>query len=262
MTITKQLYKSMPDTQIFSILNRGEYEFLYEKLNNKKTYSYIDENQKNNLVAVCNNNDLMIILKAKKSIYVDKHSLGILFQIKFIEYGFSFEFIFDVFNEHHLEILNNMVSSNEDLIISFVVKQVGSIHKAFHFNFSIEDKLKQRIGYIRDSTYNLQYPRIIREEYINPNASYFEFEFEPEIIKDLIDVCDKLSKWKSLDVFHISLVYNENLIVIINGLCKNLSFIRSELIRGHNLIAEGEIKSCGVPLLKYDKGNLYFFEYK
>ncbi|KMT23099.1 hypothetical protein [Clostridium cylindrosporum] len=257
-------YKSMPKSQLLSPLARGEYGFIYESLKEEKTFSYIDENNNINLVANCGNRNIMTILKAKKSIYIDKHALGALIQVKFLEYGFSFDFVYDVYNNYDYSIVNSIINSSEGIIINFLINYESGYSKAFHLNFDLDDKLKERLNYIKDTTFNLQYPRIdleIKNE--NEKVSRFlEYEYNLKIVEDVIEACDKLCKWKSSDNFIIYMSYDKNITLYLSEECKNFNFIKSELSSKYNLIDEGEKVIKGVPLLKYDRGYLYFNSHK
>lgn len=256
------LYKGMPESQMLSPLNMGDYRFIYENLKYKNTFSYIDENENINLVADCGNDDILVILKAKKSVYIDKCSLGVLIQVKLIEYGISFEFVYDVYNNDDLNIIDSMIKSEKDLIINFLVKKDNKFLKGFHINFKLEENLKERLEYIKSTTYNFQYPRISsEEEAIEETAKSLEYEMDKNLIADVIEACDKLSKWKSMDEFVIYISIEDNFVIYIIGKCKNYNFIKSELNNKYKLISEENKQVRGIPLIKYKKGYLYFYDY-
>lgn len=257
----KKPYKSMPKSQILSPLKMGEYRFVYEKFKNSNTFSYIDEDKNVNLVANCNNNNILSIIKAKKSIYIDKYNTGIIFQVKFIESGYTFDFIYDVYKKEDLEIINEMIYSKESLIISFLIKQSGSYSKAFHIRFELESKLKERLDYFKNVTYNLQYPRIKNEKLKVSTSRALEFKFDTSIIEETIEICDMLGKWKSEDDFHIYMSFEETISLFILGECKNYNFIKSKLKERFELIKEVEESVQGIPLIKYSRGYLYFYDY-
>lgn len=255
------LYKSMPESQMLSPLSRGDYRFIYEKLKYKKTFSYIDENGVVNLVADCGSDDVLTILKAKKSVYIDRCSLGALIQVKLIEYGLSFEFVYDVYSRNDIEIIDAMVSSKSDLIINFVIRKDDKILKGFHINFKLEENLKERLEYIKSTTYNFQYPRIEENDIEKNIGKFLEYIADKNLIADVIEACDKLSKWKSTDDFKVYINMEENFIIFIVGKCKNYNFIKSELNSKYKLVAEGERRVDGIPFIKYKKGYLYFYNY-
>lgn len=254
-------YKSMPKSQILSPLSMGEYRFVYEKLKSNKTFSYIDEDSNINLVANCNNNNILSILKGKKSIYIDKYSKGVLIQVKFVELGLTFDFTYDVYDDCDLKMVNQMVYSNESVIINFLIKQSGTFSKAFHIGFELDSKLKERLDYIKNITYNLQYPRINEERQKESKGRSLEFQFDTLIIEEVIEVCDTLGKWKSEDDFQVYISFEENTTICIIGECKNYNFIKTHLSNKYSLVKESENIIHGIPLIKYDKGHLYFYNY-
>lgn len=254
------IYSEMPESQIFSYLPKNNYEFLYKVFNSNKAYAYIDKSNRVNFCALCCNDDVMTILKSKKSIYVDKHNLGLIFKIKLTEHGYSYDFILDVFNLKDLDVINKIIE-NKEVMISFIVKQGITLNKAFHFNFSIDSALKERIEYIRDISYNMKYPRINEDQYNFTGGKFIEVEFDLNIVNNIFEICDKLSKWKSSDKFDIGLLYEENIKIVFSGECKNMTLIKDEIGKSNNIICEGTTDIKGVPLLKYNKGYLYFYEY-
>ncbi len=258
--MTFKKYKSMPKSQVISYLNLGEYKFIYDALKDRKTFSYIDENSNINLVANCGNSDMITILKAKKSVYVDKHNLGVLIQIKFLDNGCNFDFIFDVYNEEDASMLDKIISSENNIIITFLKNDGKGLSKVFHIDFELEDSLKERIEYVKYITYNLHYPRINKLEAKNENSIFLEYEYNKSIIFSVIEACDKLTKWKSADDFQIYIYDEETIKLYILGNCKNINFIKAEL-KSYNLLKEGEELSKGIPLLKYKKGYLSFYDY-
>lgn len=252
--------KEMPTSQIFSYLPKNNYEFLYKAFNNKKTFSYIDKSEKVNYCCLCSNEDVMGILKAKKSVYVDKHNLGLVFKINLTEYGYSYDFVFDVFCQEDRSLLDRIIEEKE-VMISFVVKQGTTLNKAFHFDFTIDESLKERIEYLKYITYNMQYPRIKNNIHGVEHGKFLEVKFDSELISNILVICDKLSKWKSVDDFNISLLYEDNIKIIITGECKNMMLIKDEIAKVNSIISEGRMENLGVPLLKYNKGYLYFYEH-
>ncbi|MEG2893100.1 MAG: hypothetical protein RR840_07005 [Clostridium sp.] len=258
--INKAKYSEMPTSQIFSYLPKNNYEFLYKSFTNNKTYSYIDTSDKVNFCILCCNEDIMSILKAKKSIYVDKHNLGVVFKINLSGGSRTFEFVFDVFLNEDNNIIDRIISDRK-IMISFIVSQGTTLNKGFHLDFAIDDPLKERLEYIKNTTYNMAYPRINEDEYTFSSGKYIEVDYNLNIVESIINACDRLSKWKSSDSFTISLLYDESIKVVFSGECRNIGIIKDEINKIHPIISEGTTNNPGVPVLNYTKGYLYFYEY-
>lgn len=241
-------------------LDSRYYNFIYRELNYKSTFHYVDEMEMLNfIIKVDTPKNLEKIYRSKKLVYVTKDLNGPVIEIVLDSLEVSYKFLFDINIESHLYNAKKLID-NKKVIIHFLFTSVDEMYKALSIPMEIDEGSFNKFIYILNYCYEGQYPRINFEGYESEEGYCLSFNDDNYILEELLEVIDKLEKWKCKDVFSVYIEKGDNLNLVFDGKITNIDFIKNELIKKYKIVDEGNRKVSGKPFFLYDKGLLYFYE--